>query len=60
VTHADDGIPLHRWYVYQLEEAVIRTLQKVGILGERSTVNPGVWVRDRKIAAIGTVRYFFN
>ena len=42
-----------RWYVHQLEETVIQTLAKVGILGERSCVNPGVWVGRRKIAAIG-------
>jgi hypothetical protein len=39
--------------VYQLEETVIQTLMRVGITGERSAVNPGVWVGNRKIAAIG-------
>jgi lipoyl(octanoyl) transferase len=47
-----------RAYVQALEETVIRTLAEFGIAGERSAVNPGVWVREAngslaKICAVG-------
>lgn len=42
-----------RWYIRTLEEAVIRTLHVYGIKGERSDINPGVWVGTRKICAVG-------
>jgi lipoate-protein ligase B len=42
-----------RWYVTSLEEVVIRALSTLGIRGERSHVNNGVWVGDNKIAAVG-------
>lgn len=41
------------WYVHQLEALVIDALDRFGIRGERSARNPGVWVDDAKIAAIG-------
>ena len=42
-----------RWYVYQLEETIIQTLDKIGMKGERSPINPGVWVGQEKVAAVG-------
>ncbi|XP_071511765.1 octanoyl-[acyl-carrier-protein]:protein N-octanoyltransferase LIPT2, mitochondrial-like [Diadema antillarum] len=49
LTHYNRSV---RWYVEQLEGVVIRTCDKFGIQGERSP-HTGVWVGDRKIAAIG-------
>jgi lipoyl(octanoyl) transferase len=43
---------VHR-YVDGLEEAIIRTLADYGIEGGRVVRYPGVWVGERKIAAIG-------
>jgi lipoate-protein ligase B len=40
-------------YLRDLEEVLIRTIGRLGILGERRTGYTGVWVEDRKIAAIG-------
>jgi lipoate-protein ligase B len=44
-------------YVWKLEEVLIHTLLRWGIVGNRIRKNPGVWVRrndvDAKIAAIG-------
>lgn len=44
-------------YVRALEETVIRTLEQFGIVGERSAINSGVWVREgemeAKICAVG-------
>ena len=44
-------------YVWKLEEVLIHTLLRWGIVGYRIKKNPGVWVRwndvDAKIAAIG-------
>ena len=44
-------------YVWKLEEVLIHTLLRWGIVGYRIRKNPGVWVRwnhaDAKIAAIG-------
>ncbi len=46
-----------RDYVYGLEEWLIRTLARFGLLGERREGRIGVWVRrggsERKIAALG-------
>lgn len=48
-----------RWYVRNLEEAVIRTLAEFAIVAERAQGFPGVWLeaeepaRARKICAIG-------
>jgi lipoyl(octanoyl) transferase len=41
------------WYLRQVEEALIRTLSRYGISGERSTGYTGVWTQGRKIASIG-------
>lgn len=49
---AEFGRDLHRW-MRKLEETIIRAIQPLGLKGERSTVNTGVWLNDRKVAAIG-------
>jgi lipoate-protein ligase B len=41
------------WYVRQLEATLIEVLARFGIAAGRSERNPGVWVGDAKIAAIG-------
>ena len=41
------------WYVRQLEETLIRTLQEYGIIAGRKAKYTGVWVENRKITAIG-------
>ena len=41
------------WFLRQVEEALIRTLSRYGIPGERSTGYTGVWTQSRKIASIG-------
>jgi len=41
------------WYVNGLEELLIRTLGDFGITGRRDSINRGVWVGEKKIAAIG-------
>jgi len=46
------GQDLHR-YLRDLEEVLIRTLAVWGLEGERVPGRTGVWVQDRKIAAIG-------
>jgi len=43
---------LHK-HVWRLEEMVIRTLADFGIAAGRSKRGIGVWVNDRKIAAVG-------
>jgi lipoyl(octanoyl) transferase len=40
-------------YIGLLEEVVIRTLERLAITGGRRPGFPGVWVNNRKIAAIG-------
>ena len=42
-----------RAFVHTLEEAIIRTLDRFGIRGERSAGQPGVWTRGGKIAFVG-------
>jgi lipoate-protein ligase B len=42
-----------RRFVGNLEHSVIDTLQTFGITGEPAEGKPGVWVKGRKIAAIG-------
>eukprot|EP00602_Paraphysomonas_sp_CaronLab_P005630 CAMPEP_0185028202 /NCGR_PEP_ID=MMETSP1103-20130426/13832_1 /TAXON_ID=36769 /ORGANISM="Paraphysomonas bandaiensis, Strain Caron Lab Isolate" /LENGTH=148 /DNA_ID=CAMNT_0027562547 /DNA_START=270 /DNA_END=716 /DNA_ORIENTATION=+ len=42
-----------RWYVNKLEDVVISTLNVYGIKSSRSPINPGVWVGNNKICAIG-------
>lgn len=41
------------WYLRQLEQAIISTLEKFGVAGERSSGYTGVWTKGRKIASIG-------
>ena len=41
------------WYIFNLEEVLIRTLRDFGIEGTRNRVNRGVWVGDSKIGSIG-------
>jgi lipoyl(octanoyl) transferase len=40
-------------YLRDLEEVIIQTVGTLGITGERRAGRTGVWVEDRKIAAIG-------
>lgn len=42
-----------RWYLSNLEDIIIETLQHYNINGARSPVNPGVWVDRNKICAVG-------
>lgn len=46
------GKDLHKW-LRNLEEAIILTCRSFGLEGTRSSVNTGVWIDDRKVAAIG-------
>ncbi len=41
------------WYLRQLEEVLIRVLGFYGLQGDRISGLTGVWVGDRKVAAIG-------
>jgi len=41
------------WYLRQLEEVIILTLQQFNITGNRSDGETGVWVENEKIAALG-------
>ncbi|MER3478061.1 MAG: lipoyl(octanoyl) transferase, partial [Leptolyngbya sp. ERB_1_2] len=41
------------WYLRQLEEVIIRVLSVYGLVGTRIPGLTGVWVKDRKLAAIG-------
>lgn len=45
-----------RWYVSSLEESLIKTCKNYGVVASL-TCDTGVWVGDKKIAAIGR---FFN
>ncbi|KPQ35943.1 MAG: lipoate-protein ligase LipB [Phormidesmis priestleyi Ana] len=45
-------LDLH-WYLRQLEEVVIRTLACYGLMGDRIPGFTGVWIGDKKVAAIG-------
>lgn len=47
-----DRCDLHL-YLRDLEEVVIRALARFGVAGERKEGLTGVWVEDRKLAAIG-------
>jgi len=42
-----------RWYVRTLEQTIIDFLQPYDIEGRRDSINPGVWVGQNKIAALG-------
>jgi lipoyl(octanoyl) transferase len=46
------GQDLHK-YLRDLEEVLIQTISVYGLTGERVPGRTGVWVEDRKIAAIG-------
>ena len=46
------GQDLHRW-LRDIEQAIILAIGDFGIEGRRFAPNTGVWVGDRKIAAIG-------
>ena len=46
------GSDLHK-YLRDLEEVLIQTVAAFGLMGERVPGRTGVWVQDRKIAAIG-------
>jgi lipoyl(octanoyl) transferase len=41
------------WYLRQVEEAIIRGVAPLGIAGERSQGQTGVWTAGRKLASIG-------
>jgi lipoyl(octanoyl) transferase len=41
------------WYLRQLEEVIIRTLNEYGLKGDRIPGLTGVWVEGHKVAAIG-------
>jgi lipoyl(octanoyl) transferase len=41
------------WYLRQLEEVIIRVLGRYDLRGERIAGLTGVWVENRKVAAIG-------
>lgn len=49
---AEFGRDLHKW-MRDLEEAMIRVLQSFGLEGRRFPPHTGVWIGDRKVAAIG-------
>lgn len=49
---ADFGRDLHKW-LRDLEQTMILTCRHFGLDGVRSPVNTGVWVQEKKIAAIG-------
>ena len=50
---ARQDAPDIKCYVWQLEEWIIRTLAAFGITGERVEGRVGIWVGNKKIAAIG-------
>lgn len=41
------------YYLYKLEEVIIELLKEFDIVAERSKVNTGAWVGNKKIASIG-------
>ncbi len=53
IFHLERHRPDLHWYLRQLEEALIRTLDGFGITAERNPGYTGVWTRGRKIASIG-------
>ncbi len=42
-----------QWYVWSLEEWIIRVLAKFGLTADRKPAYRGVWVADEKICALG-------
>lgn len=47
---ADHDVRKHVW---NMEEAIIRTVGAYGVHGERVEGHPGIWVEGRKLASIG-------
>lgn len=41
------------WYLRQVEDVIIQTLDNFDIISHRDTINTGVWVGTNKIAAVG-------
>lgn len=57
---ARHGKDLHRW-MRNLEETILVALAEFGLAGRRFAPHTGVWIGDRKIAAIGVkVRRWVN
>ncbi|XP_017882986.1 putative lipoyltransferase 2, mitochondrial [Ceratina calcarata] len=42
-----------KWYVGQLESMIIRVCAELGLKGQTDSINNGVWVRGKKICAVG-------
>ena len=53
IIHLGEGSRDVRKYVTKLEEVLIRTVADFGIHAERSAGKRGIWVGEKKIAAIG-------
>uniref|UniRef100_A0A1A9ZZQ8 Octanoyl-[acyl-carrier-protein]:protein N-octanoyltransferase LIPT2, mitochondrial n=1 Tax=Glossina pallidipes TaxID=7398 RepID=A0A1A9ZZQ8_GLOPL len=53
IIHLQQFTPSMRWYVSTLEELIIRTCRELGIAEATRTEHTGIWVKDRKICAIG-------
>lgn len=53
IVNLKDHRPSVTWYMRGLEEVIIRTLATYGLAGERIDGLAGVWVRQRKVAALG-------
>ncbi|KAI9584620.1 putative lipoyltransferase 2, mitochondrial [Glossina fuscipes] len=53
IIHLQQFTPSMRWYVSALEELIIRTCRELGITEATRTEHTGIWVKDRKICAIG-------
>ncbi|XP_063909640.1 octanoyl-[acyl-carrier-protein]:protein N-octanoyltransferase LIPT2, mitochondrial isoform X2 [Zophobas morio] len=52
IINLKDFKPSMRWYVCQIEKTVIQLCKKMGLEAETSP-HTGVWVKDKKICAIG-------
>ena len=51
---------LHKW-LRSLEELIIETVRLLGLIGRRFPPHTGVWIEDKKVAAIGIkVRKWVN
>ncbi|MFB0515484.1 MAG: lipoyl(octanoyl) transferase LipB [Candidatus Neomarinimicrobiota bacterium] len=53
IVNLQDHRPSVTWYMRGLEEVIIQTLATYGINAGRMEGLPGVWVRRRKVAALG-------
>ncbi|XP_013105355.1 putative lipoyltransferase 2, mitochondrial [Stomoxys calcitrans] len=51
--HLKQFNPSMRWYVSTLETMVIKTCREMGLNDATTTKDTGIWVKDRKICAIG-------